>query len=468
MISRYRMALMQVVDLCCILLALAVSGMVTIAPDLSVFDDYTGASLFTIFFYLLFFYILDAYSVGMEDFKDTLGRILVACVLGIISSATASFALENWRFDRVTVLLLFALSFVFCLGWRFLYYLNADKLTHPLRVLLVGVDRGGKVRKLLAEGLPKARILGYVGEKDQDPDAGECFGPPFMALEAAKKHGATMIVLLPDAPIDDDIAHDLLEAKLHGAMVVDIRTFYEHVVQRLPLSQITEEWLLQTEGFSLNTRGSLRRLKRAFDLFLSLMLLIPAAPIMLITALLIRLESPGPVIYRQDRVGLYEKEFTVYKFRSMRTDAEKNGAVWAAANAARHHHCQRLKAEFRYAPGHQRGQKIGNLAEQDDVQAVLGRRLGVHTEEIEQNHQIDGAAANTQEAGHQTQHHADHQANQFSCNLLGLDPGLEYRVNQRSQGNHRQAGRLAALASRALGKHLQNLPQLQLGQGFFI
>ena len=200
---------------------------------------------------------------------------------------------------------------------------------------LVGVDRGGKVRKLLAEGLPKARILGYVGEKDQDPDAGECFGPPFMALEAAKKHGATMIVLLPDAPIDDDIAHDLLEAKLHGAMVVDIRTFYEHVVQRLPLSQITEEWLLQTEGFSLNTRGSLRRLKRAFDLFLSLMLLIPAAPIMLITALLIRLESPGPVIYRQDRVGLYEKEFTVYKFRSMRTDAEKNGAVWAAANDAR-------------------------------------------------------------------------------------------------------------------------------------
>ena len=149
-------------DLCCILLALAVSGMVTIAPDLSVFDDYTGASLFTIFFYLLFFYILDAYSVGMEDFKDTLGRILVACVLGIISSATASFALENWRFDRVTVLLLFALSFVFCLGWRFLYYLNADKLTHPLRVLLVGVDRGGKVRKLLAEGLPKALSLIHI------------------------------------------------------------------------------------------------------------------------------------------------------------------------------------------------------------------------------------------------------------------------------------------------------------------
>lgn len=102
-----------------------------------------------------------------------------------------------------------------------------------------------------------------------------------------------MILLLPDAPIDDDIAHELLEAKLRGSMVVDIRTFYEHVVQRLPLSQINDEWLLQTEGFSLNTRGSLRRLKRALDVLISLVLLIPAAPIMLLTALIVRLESPG-------------------------------------------------------------------------------------------------------------------------------------------------------------------------------
>ena len=52
---------------------------------------------------------------------------------------------------------------------------------------------------------------------------------------------------------------------------------------------------------------------------------------MLLTALIVRLESPGPVIYKQDRVGLFEKEFTVYKFRSMRADAEKDGAVWASA-----------------------------------------------------------------------------------------------------------------------------------------
>ncbi|CAK7012576.1 MAG: hypothetical protein DESF_00498 [Desulfovibrio sp.] len=335
MISSYRMGLLQVLDLICILLALAISGMTTIAPDLSVFDDYTGASLFTVFFYMLFFYILDAYNVGNEDFKETTGRVIVACLLAIISSATASYAFQHWRFDRKTITLLFALSFCLSLLWRWLYHLNADRLTHPLRILLVGVDRAGKVRQLLAEGLPQAEIIGYVGERDQGPDAGPCLGPPFLALDIAQEKNATMILLLPDAPIDDDIAHELLQAKLRGRMVVDIRSFYEHVVQRLPLSQITDEWLLQTEGFSLNTRGSLRRLKRALDVLISLLLLIPATPVMLLTALIVRLESPGPVIYKQDRVGLFEKEFTVYKFRSMRADAEKNGAVWASAQDSR-------------------------------------------------------------------------------------------------------------------------------------
>lgn len=335
MISVYRKALLQVIDICCLILALAISGVFTIEPDLEVFKDYTGASLFTIFFYMLFLYILDAYNIAMEDFRDTAGRVLIACILGIISSAVASYAFDHWRFDRLTLLLLFSLSFLFCLGWRWLYYKNADKITHPLRVLLVGADRSGRVRQLLKEGLPKAEIVGYVGEPVEDAGPEKRLGPSFMALDAARKTNATMIVLLPDAPLDDEIAHELLEAKLHGVMVVDIRSFYEHVTQRLPLSQITDEWLLQTEGFSLNTRGSLRRLKRAFDVMLSISLLTLTAPVTLLAALIVRLESPGPVIYKQDRVGLHEKEFPVYKFRSMRQDAEKNGAVWAAKDDPR-------------------------------------------------------------------------------------------------------------------------------------
>ena len=335
MISNYRMALLQVVDLLCIIVALLICGELTLPPDLFVFDDYTGATLFTLCFYLVFFYILDAYSVGEEDFRDTVGRVMVACLLGIICSATASYTFDHWRFERTTLLALFGLSSLLCLGWRTFYVWQSPRLTHPLRVLLIGVDRAGKVRQLLAEGLPRAEIIGYVGEGDVDSDAGPCLGPPFMALDLAERHKATMLVLLPDSPIDDDIAHELLQAKLRGVMVVDIRSFYEHVVHRLPVMQITDEWLLLHDGFSLNTRGSLRRLKRALDVGMSIALLIPCLPIMLLSALIIRLESPGPVIYTQRRVGLHENEFTVYKFRSMRQDAEKHGAVWAQANDAR-------------------------------------------------------------------------------------------------------------------------------------
>lgn len=335
MISAYRRALLQCLDFGCVLLALLVTGLITIAPDLSVFDDYTGASLFTLFFYLLFLYVLDAYNIGFEEFRDTLARVFIACCLGILFSATASYAFEHWRFDRSTLAFLFLLSFSFCIIWRYLYYINIEKLTHPLRVVFIGTDKDGKARELLAEGLPRARILGYVGEPDYGESGVPHLGPSWTALDAAKAKSATMIVILPDAPMDDELARELLNAKLRGSMVVDIRSFYERVAQRLPLSQINAEWLLQTEGFSLNTRGSLRRVKRAIDVIVSSLMLVAASPVMLLAALAVRLESPGPVIYKQARVGLREKEFTVYKFRSMRADAEKNGAVWASQNDAR-------------------------------------------------------------------------------------------------------------------------------------
>ncbi len=331
-ISKYRMGLLQALDALCIIAALLAAEIFTITPELFILYDYTGATTFTLFFYLLFFYILDAYKMGQEDIRDSAIRLAIACVLGILSSAVASYSLDHYRFDRDTLLVIFSFSLILCLSWRFFYYRNSEQLTHPLRVLLVGTDTAGKVRALLAEAMPGAVILGYVGEAGFDAEAGPYLGPSFLTVQIAEEKQATMILLLPDAPIDDDIAHDLLLAKLRGAMIVDVRSFYEHVVNRLPLSQITEEWLLQENGFSLNTHGSLRRLKRAADLGMSFILLLITAPIMLLTALAVVLESPGPVIYRQKRVGLHGKLFYVHKFRSMRTDAEKDGAVWAKKN----------------------------------------------------------------------------------------------------------------------------------------
>lgn len=328
LISSYRKGLFKALDALCILVALGITGYFTLPADLSVLDDYTGASLFTVAAYLFFFYVLDAYNIGAEDFRDTIGRVLVAFVLGAIGSATAFYAFQNWRFDRETLILLFTLCLLFCLGWRALYYRHIGRFVHRPRVLLVGTDRAGKVQQTLAESMNDADIIGYVSDCDSAKSI-PYLGAPMQVEELARAHNVTMIVLLPDAPIDEEIAETLLQAKLHGQMIVDVRSFCEHMVHRLPVSQISSEWLLTEEGFSLNTRGSLRRMKRILDLCAAFILLVCTSPIMLLAALAVRLESPGPVIYSQRRVGLFGKTFTVFKFRSMRNDAEKNGAVWA-------------------------------------------------------------------------------------------------------------------------------------------
>jgi len=329
LITTYRKGLFKAVDALCILVALGVASFVTLPEDLSVLHDYTGASLFTVLSYLFFFYVLDAYNIGAEDFRDTVGRVFVAFVLGAVASATAFYTFQHWRFDRETLILLFTLCLVFCLGWRALYYRHIGRFVHKPRLLLVGSDSTGKVRQTLAESMTDAEIIGYVGACDPTEQS-PCLGGPADVVALARQHNATMIVLLPNAPLDGGLAADLLHAKLRGQMIVDVRSFTEHMVYRLPVSQISAEWLLTGDGFSLNTRGSLRRLKRALDLAAALVLTLLASPLMLAAALAVRLESPGPVIYSQRRVGLFGREFTVYKFRSMRADAEKNGAVWAA------------------------------------------------------------------------------------------------------------------------------------------
>ena len=123
----------------------------------------------------------------------------------------------------------------------------------------------------------------------------------------------------------------LLDLKLSGIRVEEGETFLEKVTGKIPLDQLKPSWMVFSDGFKLLKRR--KALKRVSDVIFSSLLLIIASPIMLITAILIKLDLKGPVIFKQARVGENDKEFEVYKFRSMRQDAEaKSGPVWANAN----------------------------------------------------------------------------------------------------------------------------------------
>lgn len=121
---------------------------------------------------------------------------------------------------------------------------------------------------------------------------------------------------------------DLLECKLRGLHILDLPAFFERQTGILPLEAINASWMIFAEGF---TQGSARDVvKRLFDLLVSGTFLLFTLPIMLLAGALIRLESRGPVFYTQERIGQFGHPFTIFKFRSMFTDAEKDGLpVWA-------------------------------------------------------------------------------------------------------------------------------------------
>jgi len=125
---------------------------------------------------------------------------------------------------------------------------------------------------------------------------------------------------------------DLLDCKVYGTDVVDLLTFYEREKSMIDLDNIVPSWFVFSDGFA--SSGLRNYIKRSVDILASFILLLASWPFMLIVAIAIYLESgfKGPILYRQTRVGAFDKHFDVIKFRSMRTDAELNGAQWAQEN----------------------------------------------------------------------------------------------------------------------------------------
>ncbi len=149
--------------------------------------------------------------------------------------------------------------------------------------------------------------------------------------ELAELLGIHEIVVAPDERRGGLPMEEMLTCAQRGIAVTDLASFFEREAGIIKLSVIEPSSLVFSGGFdhSLPRRLS----KRAFDLVAATVLLLLAWPAMLLVALCVKLESPGPVLYRQVRVGEGSREFEVIKFRSMRTDAEGDGvARWATKN----------------------------------------------------------------------------------------------------------------------------------------
>jgi len=126
----------------------------------------------------------------------------------------------------------------------------------------------------------------------------------------------------------------LMECRLGGITVTEFASFWERQTGQIDLDELIPSWLIFSDGFRAS--WALSFAKRSFDIAVALLVLILTLPISLLAAIAIKFDGPGPFFYRQERIGLHGAPFSIFKFRSMRTDAEKDGvARWAQNNDAR-------------------------------------------------------------------------------------------------------------------------------------
>jgi sugar transferase (PEP-CTERM system associated) len=283
-------------------------------------------------------------SVFQEGKTGMVLRTLVAyCFLGLIALTALFFLVPGLYMGRGVLAYAVVVAFVSVLVIRFLFYMAVDVANLGRNVLIIG--SGQRAAEIIArlkqqQGTQSFTLVGCLGSGTEqhvvDP---ELLLPETNDLRAlVKKHGVTEIVVAPDerrsseggaVPIDE-----LLNCKLTGISVIEPLEFLERELTRIEISMLRPGWALYSNGFTYSQLRDV--MKRVFDLSIAFVLLAIMWPFMLLTAIAVALESGTPVLYSQKRVGYNGKEFSIYKFRSMRKDAEKGGkAVWAQKNDSR-------------------------------------------------------------------------------------------------------------------------------------
>jgi sugar transferase (PEP-CTERM system associated) len=127
---------------------------------------------------------------------------------------------------------------------------------------------------------------------------------------------------------------EVMCCKFSGVEVIDALTLYEEITEKLLIENTTRSWFIFSKGFKMGY--PLRLFKRMVDIVFPIIGLVLTLPLLPIIAVLIKIDSPGPLFFKQIRVGLMEKKFLLYKFRTMRIDAEDGcGAIWAQKNDPR-------------------------------------------------------------------------------------------------------------------------------------
>jgi len=272
-----------------------------------------------------------------DDLRGLLFRMSVALVLGLVAMVFLNSMLPSLSIGIGAFGLAFILSAIGIAAFRTAVHLFADSSLFRRRVLILGTgQRASEIGRLRRRSdrrdLELVGFLSMPGETAQVNAGATIYpcGPGELAKHVARL-GAEQVVVAADPDTALPIA-ELLDCKLNGTDILELPAFFEQQSGRIQIDALVAEDLVFQEGFiQAVVKGYAHR---GLDLTISSVALVFSAPVMLLTALAILIESrgSGPVLYRQTRVGRAGRCFEILKFRSMRVNAEADGAQWATTN----------------------------------------------------------------------------------------------------------------------------------------
>jgi len=298
------------------------------------------SDVLAVFVYLLGLYIFNFYNLEeMSDFVLYFLRlaVVVLAVNLINSSIFYIFHLRSYSSGIIAISGLMAL--ILLLVWRLVIFRYIYSTIKPLRLIILGAGWAGRTINEALNAKREYEVVGFVDDDLQKNgtiiDTLPVLGTSDFLPDIAHQMKIDKIIVAVTHSINQDVFKELVKVKFDGVTVYPMPTFYEKITGKIPVLHTNQMWLGFADISGLKKNIYNIRLKKIFDKGLSIFGILVSFPIVVITVLLIKLESPGPVLYRQKRVGWDEKEFDLIKFRSMRQDAEANGAVWAQENDPR-------------------------------------------------------------------------------------------------------------------------------------
>lgn len=333
--------IMMLVDLFLAALALALSNIVHYG-DLLTLGAYLGSAGMRLTTFMLLA-VFSAFFCEMYRWEKTFGRFdlaartAVSVMLAFFMLSAYYYLLPVAQINRdvlSSALLMFGTL-------QFFTHLGVMKLTQtPLlarRVLILGVGPlAQSVEQLIIKKPERHVLVGFVRPKT-DPchvDDSKIIGDVDNLAALIKEQRINRVVVALTERRGGLPVRELLHSQLDGVNIVDAVSFYEEMSNKLLIEDIQPSWFLYSDGFRVTP--FLYFFKRVFDIVFAVIGIVLLLPFLPLVALLVRLDSPGPVFFRQIRVGEREQPFIIYKFRTMRQDAEKEtGAVWSPENDPR-------------------------------------------------------------------------------------------------------------------------------------